>query len=304
VLPRDTGDEPAKAAAAARATLDEGAGLVLGPLFAAATRAVGPLAAEAGATVLSFSNDAAAAGGNVYVLGFRPDEQAERVIRYAVAQGLDDVALLAPEDAYGAAVRAGFEAALAATGARGRSFTYRSAADLTSTVARLAGGEGAPPGPLDAVLVAEAGPALLRLAGLVQAAIAPPPRLLGTSRWLQAAGALGDPVLAGAWIAAVDPVARDAFGARFAAFFGREPHELAPLAYDATALAALLAGAGPETIGPVLTDPVGFAGSLAPFRLRADGTTEHGLPILEIGPDGTIAVRDPAPAGFAAAVTD
>ena len=50
------------------------------------------------------------------------------------------------------------------------------------------------------------------------------------------------PSLTGAWVAGPAPEARAAFEKRFEAAFGRMPHPLAPLAYDATALAAVLAG--------------------------------------------------------------
>jgi ABC-type branched-subunit amino acid transport system substrate-binding protein len=87
LIPRDTGDRPQKAAVAARAALDAGAELLLGPLFARSTDAVAPIAAERGVSIISFSNDAGIARPGTYVLGFRPEEQIERVVAYTADQG-------------------------------------------------------------------------------------------------------------------------------------------------------------------------------------------------------------------------
>jgi hypothetical protein len=44
-------------------------------------------------------------------------------------------------------------------------------------------------------------------------------------------------------------------------------------------------------------DPNGFTGVTGTFRFRADGTSERGLAVLEMGRDGTKVV-DPAPKTF------
>ena len=102
LLPRDTGDQPQKAEAAARSALDAGAELLIGPLYGRSALAVAPVAAARGVNVIAFSNDASVARPGLYVLGFRPEEQIERIVRYAAAQGRTRFAALAPEDAYGA----------------------------------------------------------------------------------------------------------------------------------------------------------------------------------------------------------
>ena len=58
--------------------------MILGPLFNQAVTAVTPIAAAADVRVLAFSNVASAAAPGTYLLGFRPEEQVERVVRYAV----------------------------------------------------------------------------------------------------------------------------------------------------------------------------------------------------------------------------
>jgi branched-chain amino acid transport system substrate-binding protein len=84
LLPRDTAGTPQGARQAAQQAIEEGAAVILGPLFNQAVTAVSPVAAQANVRVLAFSNVTAAAADGTYLLGFRPEEQVERVVRYAL----------------------------------------------------------------------------------------------------------------------------------------------------------------------------------------------------------------------------
>jgi branched-chain amino acid transport system substrate-binding protein len=297
LLPRDTGDDPGQAAEAARAVVRQGAELILGPLFAGSTRAAAPVAAGS-ANVLSFSNDAAAAGGNAFVLGFRPDEQVERVTRFALDQGVRRIALLAPEDAYGSLAARAFDRSMQASGSVGTTAFYPPQGEPAEALAGLLTGGSL--GNLDAVLIADGGPRLLRVATLLRAPESNGSglRLLGTSRWLDDLSVLRDPSFYGSWVAGVPPATDQAFERRFEAAFGRTPHELAALAYDATALAVLLARSDRSFDAGTITDPQGFVGSLGAFRIRADGLTDHSLAISEVRPEGLVVI-EPAPGSFA-----
>jgi ABC-type branched-subunit amino acid transport system substrate-binding protein len=154
LLPRDTGGTAEGARLAAEQVLAEGAEVLLGPLLSQAVAAVSPLAAQADVRVLAFSNVAEMAGPGTYLLGFRPEEQVTRVIRYAVEHLetvpdelpeflqpppdplapvpaptpalVDDpfadeqplrIAALGPDDAYGATAMAAFRGAMVEVGA-------------------------------------------------------------------------------------------------------------------------------------------------------------------------------------------
>lgn len=325
LLPRDTGDQPAGALAAARSALDAGAELLLGPLFARSTTAVAPLAAGRGIPVISFSNDASIAGPGVYVLGFRPEEQIERVLGYAASQGLARFGALAPDDAYGTRGITAWRAALArvpgADAAIAR--TYPADSDRPIEAIREVAAFGrpwdlplepetlgpaaglppeaaqAPPG-LDAVLVADGGRRVAAIAAALERYGLSPPatRLLGTMRWQDDPDLLADPSLRGAWIATWPPDTIATFVRRFEAVYGRLPTPLAVLAYDATALAVLLAQAEPRFAPEQLTDPAGFVGGAGIFRLLPSGVSEHGLAVLELDAGGT-RLLEPAAAAFA-----
>jgi hypothetical protein len=79
------------------------------------------------------------------------------------------------------------------------------------------------------------------------------------------------------------------------------PARLSSLAYDATALAAVLARSVTGDEQPytrsTLTNPRGFAGIDGIFRFRSDGLTERGLAVLEMQ-SGKARVVDPAPTAF------
>lgn len=295
VLPRDTGETPEAALAAVRAALADGARLIVGPLFSGATTAVRGIAAANNVPVLALTNDAAAAGTGAWVLGFRPEEQVERVVDYAQGRGLMRLAALVADDAYGQRAAGAFRAA---AGADAVVVTYPVAdgSDPSEAIGRLLSlTAGAP----DGLLLADGGLRLqsvmeiLRFRGLDPTRV----RLLGTARWLDDPDLAGSPLLAGAWVAAVEPAATAAFARRFADLYGRTPSPLAGLAYDATALGAALLNA-PGPVDPAtLTTESGFAGRLGIFRLLPNGLAEHGLAVLELG-DGAPFVLDPAPRLF------
>ncbi len=296
LLPRDTGDQPQQAEAAARSALDAGAQLLIGPLYGRSAVAVAPAAAARGVNVIAFSNDATIARPGLYVLGFRPEEQIQRIVRYAAAQGRTRFAALAPEDAYGARALTAWRSAVAqvpgATAAVAE--TYPSDSDSpTSAVERVAafgrpGGLPAtqlatddisvqptpeppltlPPPGFDAVLIADGGPRVTSIAALlayydIGPATTP---LLGTMRWQDDPALLADAGLQGAWLATWQPDAIAGFMRRFGDVYGRAPAPLAVLAYDATALAVLLAGGQPRFSAAQLTDGQGFVGAAGIFR--------------------------------------
>lgn len=298
----DTASSPQTAVAAARNAINEGADMIIGPLFSDAARAVGPVAQAAGVPVLSFSNDRSAAGSGVWVLGLLPGEQVERVIRYAAANGYSRIGVLAPSNAYG------FEAMQAARDTAGRTGAtispIRTYAPGSSTALSDAVKSFAASGGYDAVLVPEGGQTILNLAPLMAYYDIDPNKVkyLGTALW--ADPALGrEPTLVGGWFAAPDPAGRKPFVDRYRSVHGSAPHGLASLAYDAVGLAAVLARQAGDDAFTIesLTQPSGFNGADGLFRLLIDGTNQRGLAVLRLTANGFERV-DPAPTSFSAAI--
>ena len=316
LLPRDTGGTPDGARAAAEAALREGARLVLGPVFAAAAAAAAGPAREHGVNVIAFSTDPLVAGDGVYLLGFMPDQQVERVVGFAARRGIRRFAALAPETSYGEAVVAAFEDSILRNGGRiSRIERYQpDADDYFEPVRRLAGhgwrrdpalprreGLTAAPPQRRAVMLADGGARLRAIAPLLPFYDIDPAevRFLGTGLWDEPM--LGrEPALVGGWFAGPPPEAAAAFAKRFEELHGYAPPRIASVAYDAVALAAALmrGAAEPDFSAAALTQPRGFAGVDGIFRFRRDGVAERGLAVIEIGPRGR-RVIDEAPEVFA-----
>ncbi|MEZ5824728.1 MAG: penicillin-binding protein activator [Geminicoccaceae bacterium] len=323
---------PEGATAAAREAVGREAELVLGPLFGASTAAAAPVVREAGLAMISFSNDARVAGNGIYILGFRPEEQVERVVDYARRQGLGRIAAIAPDDAYGARAIAAWRSSVAPGENASlyafyppdeneqarviRDFTRYDArkAALERQIQRLSGAGdaasrtelarleqldtlGEPP--FDAILVADHGSRLRSAAALLAYydVTSQSSRFLGTMLWQNDPRLLMEPEFQGGWIANVAPREDAVFSDRYERLYRTRPNALAGLAYDATALAAVVARSDRTFPADQLTDPAGFIGRAGIFRLRPDGLGEHGLAVLEVNEGSTI-IREDAPTSF------
>jgi ABC-type branched-subunit amino acid transport system substrate-binding protein len=287
-----------EAQAAAQKLLDDGAEIIIGPLFSASVSGVAPLVRDRGVPVLAFSTDRSVAGHGIYLLSFQPQTEIRRIVAYAVSQDKKKIGAMIPQTPYGEVVEQSFRDAMAADGATICDVEHfsPSAGAMTDQAAAI-GKAGC-----DAILIPQGGSLLrgiaptLNYGGIDSTKV----KLLGTGLWDDPSN-LREPILAGGWFPAPQPSADDSFVAKYRQTFGTEPAQLASLAYDAVSLVALLAPGKPYhrfTLG-ALTDPNGFAGVNGIFRFRADGSIERGLAILAIDPNG-FQVVSPAPTTFQA----
>lgn len=298
LLPRDTRGTPQTAAAAATAALAAGARLIIGPLLAGEVAAVKPVAQAANVPMLAFSTATQLAGDGTYLMGFLPRQEIERVAAFAHSRGLGRFAVLAPRNPYGEVAAEAMRGAVQREGAALTQVEYYEprVASQGPAIRRLAAAAAG----FDALLLPEGGAALKSLAPLLPYYNIDPDKvkLLGTGLWDEP-GIGTEPALQGGWYAAPAPQARLDFDKRFQDLYGRPPPRLATLAYDATALAAVLAHGpnGADFSPAALTNPSGFSGIDGIFRLRPDGLAQRGLAVLEVRRRGS-AVIDPAPETF------
>jgi branched-chain amino acid transport system substrate-binding protein len=304
LVPRDTKSTPDGAASAARAAIAGHSALILGPVFADDLKAVKPIAAEADVPVVSFTTDWTLAGNGAYIMGFLPFTQVMRTVQYAQSHGKSRIAVFAPETEYADIV-------VRTLGKSGVSLVREKRYPATQTdIAQTAqdfvdasrSGDGFD---FDALMLPLGSEGLrtvvaaLNAKGLSQRAGV---KFLGTGLWddpvLMSTGAL-----TGGWYAAPDPNLRTDFERRYQENYGARPLRLASLAYDATALAAVLARAAPDGDSAYtddhITNPRGFAGIDGIFRFRPDGLSERGLAVLEVHGGGA-KVIEPAPTAFLA----
>lgn len=274
LVSKDTGGTPQGAASAANAAITEGATLILGPLFAEEVRAVGPIARGRNVNVLGFSTDWTLAGGNVYLMGFTPFNQVERIAQYAAKTGLTRMAVAAPADQYGLTVSRGFETEAARNGI---------------TIAPALSN----PSSYDAVFIPAGSKELPSVLPRISNTSA---KKLGTGLW-DDPQVTANPSMNGALFAAPAPSARRGFEGRYQSTYGVAPMRIASIAYDASALAAAFAKNGTPYDASALGNPAGFAGIDGVMRFNNKNLMERGMAVLEIR-NGQIVEIDPAPRSF------
>ncbi len=297
LLIKDDGGNPQGAQQGTQQALDEGAEIILGPLFAASVPATAQLARTRGVSVIAFSTDSSVAGRGVYLLSFLPESDVNRIIEYSASIGKRSFAALLPENAYGNVVEAAFKPAVGRRGGRIVVFE-KYGADRAAAARNVAQALGQ----ADALFIADDGDSVVNMAESLTGAGANLKniQLLGTGLW-DNPRVYASPALQGGLYAAPDPAGFRSFSARYRAKFGSDPVRTATLAYDAVALVAALARTqGPQRFSPeVLTNPSGFAGIDGLFRFRADGTNERGLAVMRAGPGNAVPVAG-SPKSFGA----
>lgn len=296
LIPRDTKATPEGARQAIQSAIENGAELIIGPLFSSSVRAVKPMAKRHNLNILAFSTDWMLAGDNTFIMGFLPFAQVQRVTQYALANEIENIGILAPNNDYGNAVIASFH-----------SLSYRMGLD-TSEVVRF------PPDEHDISAIVrsfarydERVAALEEEKARVDALLTqnPDDELLQAEREaLEQMDTWGDPPfeavllpvgekqartianllsyydlgpdvvkrlgtglwdntglaseqsLDRAWYAAPSPQFRAEFKKKFRNLYNQKPPRLATLSYDATALAVVLARKGIRTTGAPAFDRV------------------------------------------------
>lgn len=298
-----TAASPAQAATAAQQAVADGAKVIVGPLRAEEANAVGVAIAASGVNVLSFSNNPAIAGGNVFVLGATFENSARRLAGYAVKSGKGRVMVVSDQNTAGEAGRNAIQRGVAAAGgsvvAQGSyEFSQNGIIQAVPAIAAQAKSSGA-----QAVfLTADAAGALPLVSQLLSENGVSPAmyQYIGLTRWDIPAATLALPGVQGGWFAIPDPALYAQYQTRYSAAFGEPPHPVSATAYDAIAAIGALAKKGAGFDRAALTQGAGFAGVGGVFRLLADGTNERGLAIAQIQ-SGSVVVIDPAPRSFGGA---
>jgi ABC-type branched-subunit amino acid transport system substrate-binding protein len=294
LLVKDDAGSPDGARVAAQQALDEGAELILGPLFAQSVSIVGQIARSRNVPVIAFSTDANVATRGVYLLSFLPESDVARIVQYAASTGKRSYAALIPDNPYGTVVEAAFKQDVARRGGQ------------VAALERYPHDKAGMAGPVhnialalaraDSLFIPDGGDALPDIAQTLVASGVNTKKiqLLGTGLW-DDPRVFSTPALDGGWYAAPDGAGYRNFANRYSARFKQSPVRTATLAYDAVALvAALVKTQGPQRFSfEVLTNPSGFSGIDGLFRFRPDGTNERGLAVMRVTPSGPQVIAPP-----------
>jgi len=292
LLVKDDAGNPQLARMVANQAMDEGAQIILGPLFAQTVQATATVARPRNIRVIGFSTDTSVAARGVYLLSFLPETDVARVLGYAFANGKRSFAGIIPDNAYGSVVEAKFREDVARRGGRVVALERYEKAQLQTAVNTVAQAARS----ADAIFIPDGGDVAPDIArGLVTAGVnTRRAQLLGTGLW-DDPRIFGDSTMLGGVYAAPDPAGFASFAQRYRARYGGEPVRTATLAYDATALVvALVRSQGPQRItDEMLTNPSGFAGIDGIFRFKPDGTNERGLAVMQVAAGGGQIVSAP-----------
>ena len=294
LLVKDDGGTAEAARLGAQQALDEGAEIILGPLFAQSVSVVGQVARPRNIPVIAFSTDTNVASAGVYLLSFLPESDVERIVQYAASTGKRSYAALIPDNPYGTVVEAAFKQAVARRNGQlialeryphdkaGAAGPIRNVAQTAARIDALFIPDGGDTVPDIVQALAGAGVNLKKI------------QLLGTGLW-DDQRISSNPALDGGWYAAPDGAGYRGFADRYRARYKQEPGRTATLSYDAVALiAALVKTQGTQRFSTaVLTNPSGFTGIDGLFRFRADGTNERGLAVLRVTASGSQIIAPP-----------
>jgi ABC-type branched-subunit amino acid transport system substrate-binding protein len=306
LMTKDTQGTPEGAKAAASAAVQAGAELVIGPLFAKSVTAAAQITRAANVPMVAFSSDQNVAGNGVYLLSFLAGRDVPTIVSFAMSQGRRNFAALIPKTAYGKIVEGAFRSAVAAQGGQLVAIEQfpldaNSMLEPAKRIAPLTKSEDpSVPPRVDTLFIPVGQQTLPTIAALMPyfEIDTKKIKLIGTGLWDYANVGREKPLIGG-WFPAPDPKGWRTFTQRYVKAYQTTPPRLASLAYDAVGIAIALSPGKPgkRYTAQQLTRARGFAGVDGLFRLKADGTPERGLAILEVQKFGARVVQ-PAPLSF------
>lgn len=300
ILVKDDRGTPEGARVATQEAIQQGAELILGPLFGPNVQAAAAVARPAGRSMIAFSSDASVAQRGVYLLSFLAQSDVQRVVSFAGSRGKKAFAALIPQTPYGNVV----EAELMSVGnQQGRRVTlverYQpgNPASINAAVAKLKASISAS----DTLFIGEGADGIapvmqaLAAAGINGRQV----QFISTGVWNDPR-VISLPALEGAWFASPDNARFNQLAGRYQQRFGSAPTRLATLSYDAVTLASALTQAyGTQRFQDSnITNPNGFAGQDGVFRFRQNGLNDRGIAVFEIR-GGSARAISPAPGSFA-----
>ncbi len=296
-----TAGDPATAANAAVTAVNDGAKIILGPLYSEAANAVGVAVAGRNVNVLSFSNTTSIAGGNVFVLGATFENTANRLVQYGTRTGINRYLIAYGDDPAG---QVGSQAIAQAVQNNGgqvvgmESYPLSQQGIFTSTrrIVSSVRSSGA-----QAVFTTAGATADLPIiaTALPDAGMSDNVNFIGLTRWDTVPQLYALPGVQGGLFAMPDQSTATLFANRYSATYGQAPHPLAGLAYDGiAAIGALVAAGNTEALTKAaLTSPQGFRGTSGVFRLLPNGLNQRALAIATIQ-ENQVIILEQAPRSF------
>lgn len=262
---------------AAEQALEQDVDLIIGPIFSDAVKGTKEVTVPNNVKIIAFSNNSTLADRVTFLMGFMPSNQTNQIADYAIKKNLKRFAIIAPQNQYGELVAKNFEYRVKENGGlivNKISYLPNDPA-IQSKISTLL------PESIDAVFIPSSGADLERIsqsltaAGLTTSKV----KRLGTALW-DNSQTVQNKTLENGWFANAATSERDSFERQYEVTYGSKPMALNSLAYDATALATVMAAHNYSYTSFV--DPNGFSGIDGVFRFSDQGIIERQLAIHEI----------------------
>lgn len=295
-----TEGNPKIASQAARKAVADGAEIILGPLRSDVANSAAVAIAKEKINVLTFSNNTAIAGRNLFLLGTSFDTIANRLTRYANKVKSRKWLLVYPKTKEGEVAR---DSIISAAEKNDISIVETISFELTTEgvieaipeIASLA-----ETSKVNTIMLTSNSAGALPLLGqlLPEKGIDPKQiQYAGLSRWDVSKQTLRLPGLQGGWFVLPDPFLTEQFNTRYKTIFSQTPHPLASLAYDGIAAIGALQKEGKDMSSKSLNYSPGFLGVNGLFRFTKKGANVRALSIATIKKSQVIVI-DPAPKSF------
>ncbi len=269
--------------------------LILGPLRSDEVAAISAEAKSKDVPVISFSTSPNVLQEGIYSIGLLQDNQVSRIVKYAADNGRSRMAAVFPNNQNGANM---YRSLVKAAQKQGVSvvkvgFYEPNSMEFTSLVTQMKSGGV----DFDALLIPETGNRLKAISSMFSYydVSAPDVLFMGTSVW-DSSSLNKETELYGAAYPVMSLKNQSKFAQKYNDLFGERPSGLSIFAYDAVALASMLARQG-GNLYEQIERPEGYNGMSGAFRIFANGLNEHGLDVVKVSAGGKY-VAEYAPQQF------
>lgn len=282
-----TGGDGGTAGSKARASVADGARLIIGPTSASELQAVSGARKQNQPVILAFVDNGVKRGAGVFPLLSDEIDSAIAVAAQAAANGKKDVLVVTGANGLSAASAARLKSSLGKVGARHIGTLQVASGELSGDASLI--------GKANAVLVLAGANPDTAVPALKAKGLASDAQILGTAQWSRQHHAI--PALTGALVPAPEQSGLREIEGRMRAAYGRPMSLESAYAYDAVALAAgLVRAVGADAFNvAVLKQPIGFRGATGAFRFNEDGSVSRLYGIYQVDPKGLKLVKAAAP---------
>ncbi|AIL65226.1 Periplasmic binding component of lipoprotein LppC [Rickettsiales bacterium Ac37b] len=306
LLMYDTNDDTLMAQNRIKEAINNGAKLIIGPVFSNTTMAVKDIAINNKINLISFSNDPNLTNKGIFILGFSSDAQIKVITAYTMNQGINQFYTLLPATSYGRVVAQILRDIVINNGGNivKTEFYTHNIAELEIAVESIVtainnnlNNRQDDSINKQALFIPEGGNQLKAILTLLSKYKLDfdQVQLLGTGQW-DDYDTFSISELNGAWFAGSYNKERELLENMFNREYGYRPPRLSILAYDAIALASTLADKK-NFSKEALINKNGFIGVDGTFRFNSNGLTERNLAIIKIL-DQHLEVIEPSSATF------